>query len=810
LNNLISFENAVRRDSLNRWLIDCKRRMRLRFPKIEFDANDWPVKTLYQTEQANWCFTAALNDFAGKDQSFTETLRCLVAEMILRGKPKTIDMNVKAYRQVTATQAKTVFELSAKDFRKIETKGLMYCRAHPRASQRILCNLQKLVVQINILAEKGVLPRLGCYLREDVRAELRNLHKSRNAIGPTKDDTLLDHKIEAFNEALNALIDNNPLLNPVDRVAICVLTRKLCAPSRINEVLCSSIDDQVTVEDYVQPSPVPNVNAHRAHQMLVVTMKGSKGAQWSAKPVLTFMIDAFNYTKKIILDHGKHSRMLVEWYEKHPNTLYLPLDLETLRGNALNIYDLGRIMYLTQTPRCRGQTPPVQDVFKALKKNAFTATNPYTHTSAGKINARRFINFLPWSEVEIYLLKKIHSAMEDCRRVTRLNHYEGDLSKMLFLFDGIELPYLPYALNDMTIRRRLKCSPGRKKEKPPPTLFEKLRITMPVNGRIQTAEIDTHDPRRWLTTTALRVGEKLSDVLINKWANRSSLSQLKAYDFRTEAELATFSRMPNIPELADLSEGLEQARKLEDTYGLKTDIVVVHDAGISVTSLDRVLGSVEDRPIAKTSEQIIIVYPSRYGACLHQHHETPCRRYDPCSTCDKNYCVKGHPSTNEAIRKDAALVTTSIVRQLQTLVPALNRGVADYNDRFAEHLVMLVSRGLCPSQMVDHLLVEFHDIKDQIKDKLLRKRLEEAFVTRGYVRLLDDDNVPNGALMKYHNPRQHAAPGFEMALDTYGGREKVASDEDALIAKFPVFAPIAFGLQDERHRVEAEDDEKGD
>lgn len=445
------------------------------------------------------------------------------------------------------------------------------------------------------------------------------------------------------------------------------------------------------------------------------------------------------------------------------------------------------------------------DVFNR-RTHRIKGPNPDSHTATGRRNSQKLIDFVSWADAEEYLLKEVHQAIANCRKVTPHNHYEGDLSKMLFLFDSDELPYLPFALTVQHIRRRLK----RTEPTTPATLFEKLGITMPVNGRIQSAEMDTHDPRRWLTTTAQRVGEKLSDVLINKWANRSSLAQLKAYDFRTEEELAAFSRMPDIPELKDLSEGLEQTRKLEDTYGLKTDIVAVHNAGISVTSLNRVLEAVEDRPIAKTSEQIVILYPTRYGACLHQHHETPCRRYDPCLTCDKNYCVKGHQPTNDAIRKDATLVVTSIVRQLEKLVLVLNRGLADHPDTFMEHLAMLVGRGLCPALMADHLVEEFHDIKDQIKDKLLRKRLEEAFVARGYVRMLDDDCVPNGALMKYHNPKQHAAPGLEMALDTHGGREKVASDEQALIARFPVFAPTTLDIQDERHLIEPDEDEEGD
>ena len=656
-----------------------------------------------------------------------------------------------------------------------------------------------------------MLPNLGYHVNVANLRELRSLSVSNKKKRMARKGALLDLKMDALNDAINAMVELDPRLDPMDQVALCTMLRKLCAPSRINEVLCSSIGDHVTVEDYAQiPADKLDVG-HSTHQMLI-TMKGSKGAQWGAKPALTFMINAFHYAEEVIKKHGSRSRMLVEWYQANPTTLYLPSKLKYLRGQMLSRRDLAKILYLTDAPT-QISTTPVDRTFKALIDQRCRAPNPDRHAVDGRIKSQKQIYFLPWDDVEKYLINQVNKAMVDCRKVTQGNHYEGDLSKMLFLFDRDELPYLPYALSSQAVRRclkRVKRMHGQKEYDPRPTVFDKLGITIPINGQIQPAEIDTHDPRRWLTTMALRHGEKLSDVLINKWANRSSLAHLKAYDFRTDEELATFSRMPDIPELEDLSGGLEKVHKLEDTYGLKTDIVAVHDAGISVTSLNRILEAVDDRPIAKTSEQIIILYPTRYGACLHQHHETPCRRYDPCLTCDNNCCVKGHPPTNDAIRKDAALVVTSIVHQLQTLVPALNRGLADHPDTFMEHLTMLVGRGLCPAQMADHLIEEFHDIKDQVKDKLLRKRLEEAFVARSYVRMLDDDNVPNGALMKYHNPKQHAAPGLEMALDTHGGREKVASDEQALIARFPVFAPTALGLQDERHLIEPDDDEEGD
>lgn len=804
MNEVMNFNTIRHRKALDEWLEKCRKRMALIFPKIDFFAETWHIRTLYKTEQTDWHFPSQTIDFLEKDRSFCDTMRCLVAEMIINGSPKTLVQPISAFRRLAHTSCHSIFELTLSDIKTVEEFCMLHCREYPFASGRIQTQLARLSLQLSLLADKNVIPKLGYYVRSEINSELRSLSKSPRGKKKISSD-LLDRKIEALNEALNALIDNDPRLSKMDKIAICTMTRKLCAPSRINEILCSSIDDAVTIDDYVLGPQNVEDSIFNAHKLLLVTMKGSKGAQWSAKPVLSFMIDAFNYTDSIIKENGTRSRMLIEWYQTHPNKLYLPSDLEHLRGNALNRRDLSNIIYLKKTIR-NGTESAVGNIFKALKSKSFRGLNPEKITATGTANSRHEIDFLLWADVENFLLQRVHNAMQCCRKVSHENHYEGDLSRMLFLFDREDLPYLPYALSVQLIRERLKKPKINNGHSSVPTLFQKLGITIPVDGKIQTAEMDTHDPRRWLSTMALRHGEKLSDVLINKWANRSSLAQLKAYDFRTDEELAAFSRMPDIAELKDLSDGLARANKLDEAYGLKTDIVVVHDAGISVTSLQRILDAVEDRPIARTSEQIIIVYPSIYGACLHQHHETPCRRYARCLTCNEKICVKGHVTTNNQIRKDEILLANSILRQLETLVATHNRGIADCPDAFEEHLMLLIGQGLCHEQIANHLIGEFHEIKDKIKDKLLRQRLEEAFVARGFVKLLDDESVASGALMKYCNPKQHAAPGLEMALDAHGGRKQVRDDEKALVDRFPAFASVALGLQDERHLADADDE----
>lgn len=814
MNKIHNFDHAKRNKALDLWHFDCNRRMALRFPKIDFDANYWPIKTLYKTSQSDWHFTKALNSFSEKDESYRIALRCLVAEMVIDGKPKSMDKTIRAFRGLSAADAYSLFDLTLQDLRAIESGQLARARENHAAAGEIQSNLSQLAALTVKLASKGVLPRFGFNVQSEISAELRNFSKARRNSLRQVGSELLDRKIEALNEAMNALIENDPRLDSLDRVAICTLIRELCAPSRINEVLCSSIDDHVSVEDYVQKPPRETDEVHRAHQMLLVTMKGSKGAEWSAKPVLNFMIDAFHYANDVILESGKRSRMLVEWYQNHPNTLYLPPSLEYLRGKSISRKMLAKIINLTEEPPPGAEKSAAKTYFNELKNKCFTGHNPNLNSQRGLEDGEKAVVLVAWGDIEEFLLNKVKVALSICRKATPQNHYNGDLSKMLYLFDRRKVPYLPFANSYVQIYPRLKRTEYQKKNNFPISIFEKLEIFIPINGRVQIAEIYTHDPRRWLTTTALRHGEKLSEVLINKWANRSKLAQLKAYDFRTPKEIAVSSCMPQTPELIELSNGLTKAQNLEDEFGLKTAIVTVHSAGISVTSMDLISQAVEDRPVARTSRGIIIVYPQRFGICLHQHHETPCRNYsNSCLPCNESVVVKGHIPTNDAIRERDGILFKAIVCQLETLAETHNRGIADDQDALAAHMSTLVKHGFAgdkTEQVASDLIRSFHEIKHLIKDKLLANRLHEAFVANGYVQILDDPDVAKGALLKYHNPTQHAAPGLEMALDAHGGRSQIELDEKTLVEQFPLFAPKDVGLKDERHLLEIDDIEDKD
>lgn len=780
MKSLVELEQVRYQQALIAWLEDCRTRMSRRYPGIDFYEDCWDTRSLHGTDIPPINLDTLSADFQSKDRSFADAIRCLAAEYMLDG-VKTVRSAINSFRLLRSASIHTLFGLDLAELRRLEERCLATARGNPASAGPLLSGLALLARNLETLYIKEVLPRLQYRVSHETRRELANLAKVHSKNWRKEKASILDHQIEALNEAWSAMADKDHRLTPAYQNALAVLGLELCAPSRINEPLCMSIDDLVTLEGYAREGSGPSANAtYCAHQMLIVTMKGSKGAQWSPKPVLNFMMRFFNYCMDLIKENGKRSRLLVEWYQKNPDKLYLPPELEHLRGQDLTLTQVSLVMNFDTEKIGRSTTAP-RTLFKSRNYAVKHEIRPETRG--------RFVQVLPWHEVEAGLLEMVRKAMVQCRAVTQDNHYQGDLAKMLFLFDHAEtrLSFLPGVFTANYCGRLLKTW-KRGDRNPRLTVFEALGITMPVNGKVETAYIESHDPRRWLTTMAKVHGSKLSDALINKWANRLSLAQLWNYDFETLHSKAEKGAMPNAPELDDLSEGNVAIRPRDEVCGLKQRFVEVHDIGVGVVGMEEIYSASKNRPRARTSEDLVVLYPNWYGCCAHAHHAAPCRSYSACLPCGENIVVKGHLPTNDHIRERKEQLHGSIVTELKRLVEARKYEIADDQDKADAHIVALVRQGLDPDQMADHLIEHFHEIKVQIADVVFRNRVEEAFVATGYVELLDDPNKPSGANLKYNNTSRHAAPGLERGMQAHGGSEAILQRIEEFAAKYPQFA----------------------
>lgn len=817
---VVDLDAARRSNQLREWIADCKKRISDRWPKIDFDLNFWPINSQYDTNLLDINFAPALADFDGKDPAYGLALKCLMAEIAMNRNVKLPAPQMAAWRHLSRLNV-PLHQLKRMHLTGLEADLLKLAQASPVTAGALHSQLLTLRSHLDLVGDSGTTERLAWNVSPETASRLMILRRSASAKFKASKSAILDRQIEALSDAQTAMFRGDDRLSAYDRVTLAVMGLNMCSPSRVNEPLCMAVDDRFTIEDYLVDDTESNgagddAPLARVHQMLLV--KGSKGAAWGAKPILNFMITFANSCIDIIKQHGERSRLLTSWYEAHPETLFLPAELEHLRGHYIDRLSLFEIMQLKKRKPGSNKGDNSNKIWKELHKAGLIQQihNPKTHCSNGKINTRPRIQVVAWSDLESVLLRRVKQAMEDIRNVTQITQYRGRLSNMLVLFDSALNPYLPSSIKYSALRRRLVQTENDRKPKkgnvttwePEATLFRKLDIKMVVNGTIQIAHIGTHDPRRWLTTQALDA--RLPDVLANKWAKRLDINQLKYYETSSSERKAERAAMPAIKELEDLTQGLQKLNSLTVDYGLKTEIVVVSDSIVSMTSMDEIMRASEDRPVARTSNQIIVVYPQKYGVCLHQHHEKPCRSYK-CGPCDKGVVVKGHEPSNDKIRKDADAAFRSIVNQLEPLLIARQRGIADNPETLDEHILTLVREGLTPEYMAKELIARFHEVKDQIKDRAFAIKLHDAFVLTGYVKLLDSPKVRSGALLKYHNPSCHDAPGHERALEArHGGRAAVQARIEAFDQEYPQFGQTALGKQDQRELLETDEEDESE
>lgn len=793
--NVVDLSRAQRASALDAWLDRCKQDFNspIRYPNIEFLANNWNLGDEYKAYVGNLNLEPAMSALKGVDESYSLVFRCVAAEAAISCEVKGRSLLTTLKRIfMTLDGPESILDLNHIHLRNYEQQQVDKVAKNPASGVSVGKNISDLEKLVERLRDLGVIDcatwRITAKNREFLRLVLKtHINEAKQGKGE-----ILDRKIEAFSDASNEMFSKNTRLSNLDRSCIAFLNIEMCAPSRVNEVLCMQKDDFFTAADYALRADGQRGSLEIQRTHLLLLQKGSKGAPFSAKPVLNFMIDLCTESVKVILEGGARSRMVVEWYENNPDKIYLAPGLEHIRGKPVDRGTLWQIMQMTSEPpndtyASRGIAGRFFKIAKRTGIRIFMIDNPRPIRSTGTLTSHKLVQAVSWEDAERYLMGRVNDTLKELRQVTRENRYNGPLSMMLGLVDLDEAPYLPGSIKYATYASCFKTGRNSSGSETARSVFEKLNLTMVVNGVVQFAEMDTHDPRHWLNTQALAAKEGLSDVLINKWANRHSLHQMTHYDHRTATEKANQAAMPVI-EMHDISGGLEKMESLSTRYGLNTCHLTVNDARISMTSMDAIMDAIDDRPVARSGSQLIIAYPTKYGVCFHEHHVVPCRSY-ACVPCDSNHVVKGHLPTNEAVFERYQKIHQSIVSQLDRLVTAHNRGIADVPEGLESHMVALIAGGISVEAMTDKLIDDFHEIKDRIKSPALRNKLEEAFAAKGFVERLQSSEVAAGALIRYHNPSRHGFPGHEIALDSIGGRKKIAASLDRFNEQHPQFAP---------------------
>lgn len=861
--------------ALQAYCSEMRKKFDERFPGIGYDSDTWDfrgtkevdgkrvsLRLVHNTKMTRICPGLVVSDLASLHSSIGKAARAVLAEQATQDESKLLfdlehGLRLLKHLQPTAGDAnastRALWTLTLEDLRGIEKCVVNLVKVQGRSAEAQRSRLHALFAAVELLQSRDAVGRLNARISVSVKEELgRQLRKQEEDFKKNK-GAELEPSIAALSDAIVAMADDNPALSTVHKAVLCVMGLEMCAPSRINEVMTLSVKDRLaTLHAYEETPQIDEASKatsaaaaalkvrrdlHRAHAEigseagLLLTMKGSKGASWGAKPILDFMMSLFNECFDRLIQYGQRSRMLMKHYESRPAALYLPPSLEHLRGMALDRWQIGRVMLLNAEASDYEASIASQHVIGVLtvagktfrRKDASEAIIASDHTrtlSRGKDGkARSDMLYVCWGDIEAELLRRVHEQMESTRWVTATIRYEGKLSNMLLLNDWIANtpPFLPGALNGKYISKCLKPAKSGQRQ-PQKTVFDLLGITMPIQlvedqgsrdspakFKEVVAYVSTHDPRRWLTTQALRLaGPQLSNVVINKWANRKDIGQVDAYDYSTSEEKAERSAAPmpvGVKEFESLSAALGEfstrAQGLHVDYGLKTRLLTSGTRTVEVTTFKEIRSAVENRPVARAGDKVIILYPTEYGVCLHQHHERPCTAYNGCgSACNEEVFVKGDLPSNEATKQRAQDLRAIIVEQIRPLILAHSREVVHELPSLESHIMGMITLHMNIEAIATRLIEEFHDYKHLIKDAAFRSRLEDAHVFQGVSKLLDSSEISSGALIKYDSLSRHGSPEVERSIDSLGGREGIAKTIATFNTTRPWFEPILADADD--------------
>lgn len=376
--------------------------------------------------------------------------------------------------------------------------------------------------------------------------------------------------LEAIPQAFRLAVE------PGDVIVTSVVAILLSAPDRINEVLTLPTDCEVNLK-----------HGGRA-DAYGLRWWPAKGAEPMIKIIVSTMADVVRDALARIRRCTDEARVVAAWYEKHPNKIYLPENLEYLRDREfLSMRELGTILW---TNAAENITSPNQwcdgNSVKTIKKDN---------------NRKRFARFADVERVVLEMLppgfpflnKEIGLKYSDALFVTRRNELHATRGTYRCAIEGMT-----------TSKCNDRLGSGSKHGKK--SVFERLGL---VQGDGRPFEVTTHQFRHYLNTIAQAGG--LSEIDIAKWSGRKDINQNAAYDHTTPAQ-----------RVAQLREALGDA--------------------------SRVVGPLAEIPKyipIKRDEFARLVIPTAhttdFGICIHDYAMTPCQLHLDCINCQEQVCVKG-------------------------------------------------------------------------------------------------------------------------------------------------------------------------
>ena len=369
---------------------------------------------------------------------------------------------------------------------------------------------------------------------------------------------------------------------PAD-VLVSAVSALLCsAPSRIVEVVLLPSACEVIQSD-----------SSTGMDMLGIRWRPAKGGKPMVKWIATSMRDVAVEALQKLRDLSEPARRIAQWYEANPGRLYLPPELEYLRGNA----DL--------------TMPEVSSIFFE-DEHDYNPARPHQWCKGNNVaTVRRGREaFASFADVESAVIRRlpptfplldVESGLRYSEALIILRKNELDPGKSTCrMVDPVDPSDIASRLG-----RRLELS-----------IFEKFGQKEEDGSPIV---VRTHQFRHYLNTLA-QAGN-LGQLDLAKWSGRANVHQNSAYDHVSDRDVTAKLRLAISGQAAAVG-----------------PIARLHEVAL-----------IPRDEFARL--RVATAHTTEFGYCVHDFSMLPCQSFQDCINCNEHTCIKGDEIREQNIRR---------------------------------------------------------------------------------------------------------------------------------------------------------------
>ena len=343
-------------------------------------------------------------------------------------------------------------------------------------------------------------------------------------------------------------------------------------------------------------------------------------------------VSVFRQATAWLMEISSPAREIAKWYEKHPDRVYLPPELEHLRDKELLTVAEAASLHGQQGRGFLGKTRWTR------RKGLQPVLDPVT--------GKRGIRF---ADLEKAILSDLPHGFPWFHRGKGLKH-----SEMLVILRKGEFH------TKGAISPTMFAVPCRT------TYYKALDAMVDRHGLVEAngspVRIRSHQFRHALETAAYKAG--VERAWMNRLAGRTRTSQEESYDDRTDAE------------------------KLAQTTGLSVRQRMF--GVLEAAEPNRPLTHAEIMAEVELAKRTGYAHVTGKGLCGHDYTESPCRHFRDCLFCEDHMCIKGVPMWDVNIRAACAQENENLSNALE----AQHRGMFGVKEHINNLLLprALVSR----------------------------------------------------------------------------------------------------------------------